>query len=165
MFNNPAIREATLDDVTLLASIIRRSFEDVAVELGLTPENTPTHPAFITNERVESAMNDGVRFFLLEVEGEATGSVALEKSKKSPGVFYLERLAVLPKCRERGAGSLLINYAVEEARALGASRVEIGTIAEQTELQQWYEKRGFVVKGRRKFSHLPFEVTFMAMEV
>ncbi len=165
MLNNPTITNATLTDAHTLSSIISRSFEDVAISFGLTPENTPTHPSYMTNERVASAMNGGVRFFLLDESSETIGCVALEKSEKSPGVFYLERLAVLPKWRGCGAGSMLVDYALTEAEAVGAGSVELGIITGQTKLQQWYEKRGFIVKGRRKFSHLPFEVTFMAMEV
>jgi len=163
MLNNPTITEATLTDAHILSSVIRRSFKDVAVLFGLTPASAPTHPSYITDERIESAMNGGVRFFLLDEQGETIGSVALEKSAKSPGVFYLERLAVLPKWRGRGAGSLLLDYALTEAEAGGAGSVELGIIASDTKLQLWYEKRGFLVKGRRKFSHLPFEVTFMSL--
>ncbi|MBN1572677.1 MAG: GNAT family N-acetyltransferase [Deltaproteobacteria bacterium] len=162
---NCEIRGATTDDVSLITSIIRRSFIDVADRFGLTKENTPTHPAYMTEEKIRGAMEKGTAFFILEDGDNAIGTVALEESGKSPGVFYAERLSVLPEFRKRGAGGLLLGRAVDEAVALGAHRVEIGIISEQAELQHWYEGWGFRVKGRKRFDHLPFTVTFMEMEV
>lgn len=39
------IREADIADITLLSSIIRNSYQTVAVRFGLTPENCPKHPS------------------------------------------------------------------------------------------------------------------------
>lgn len=162
---SPKIKGATLEDVPLITSIIRRSFADVAERFGLTPKNAPTHPAYMTEGRIKGAMENEINFFILEDGGEAIGAVALEDSGKPSGAFYVERLSVLPKFRGRGAGSHLLHRAVEEARVLKALRVEIGIITEQKELRRWYERRGFRVKGKKSFFHLPFEVTFMEMEV
>ena len=163
---NCEIRGATTGDVPLITSIIRRSFADVAVSFGLTEKSTPTHPAYMTEERIREAMEKGVAFFVLENGGETMGTVAVEGSRKSPGVFYVERLSVLPKFRRRGGGGLLLKHAVVMAKAMGARRVEIGIISDQTELQRWYERHGFRAKEERKrFDHLPFTVTFMGMDV
>jgi len=163
--DNFKIRGATTGDVPLITSIIRTSFADVAERFGLTEKNTPTHPAYMAEERIGEVMGKGVVFFILEDGKTAMGTVALEGSRKSPGVFYVERLSVLPEFRRKGAGGLLLKHAVKEAVALGAGRVEIGIIAEQAELRRWYERHGFRVKGRRRFDHLPFTVTFMYLEI
>ncbi len=58
-------------------------------------------------------------------------------------------------------GECLLKHATRVAKSLGAARLEIGIIADDTELRDWYRKRGFDVTGARRFPHLPFEVTFM----
>ncbi|MBN2028529.1 MAG: GNAT family N-acetyltransferase [Actinobacteria bacterium] len=157
------IREAGRVDIPILASLIRDSFRDVAERFELTPENCPTHPSFCVDEWVEKAMDRGVRYFLLELEGVASGCAALERAGDE--ACYLERLAVLPACRRRGCGGALVAKIEAEAKAAGAQRLEIGIISAQRDLHDWYAERGFGEKGRKSFEHLPFEVTFMVLEL
>jgi GNAT superfamily N-acetyltransferase len=157
------IREASGRDIPLLAGLIRDSFREVAERFGLTPENCPTHPSFCTEEWVSSAMGKGVRYFVLELEGRPCGCAALEHAGEE--VCYLERLAVLPAYRRKGYGEALVMKIIEEARAAGARRLEIGIISGQTELRAWYSRLGFTTKGRKRFENLPFEVAFMAFKM
>jgi N-acetylglutamate synthase-like GNAT family acetyltransferase len=87
------------------------------------------------------------------------GCVALEKA--SPDLYYLERLAVLPQYRRNGFGKALVDYVLLEAKAVGAKKLDIGIIAEQSELKLWYQQLGFVEGETKEFEHLPFLVTFM----
>ena len=59
-----SIRRAGSNDIALLASLIQRSFEDVALRFGLTRENCPKHPSNCTPEWVKADMERGVTFFL-----------------------------------------------------------------------------------------------------
>lgn len=158
-----SIREATKDDVELLAQLIRDSFKDVADRFSLSSDNAPTHPSHCTAKWIESALDKGIEYFILESEGKPHGCVALEHA--SADVCYLERLAVIPEFRQRGFGEALVRHVLEQAKSMGAKRVEIGIIAEQFDLRGWYEKLGFVVKGTKHFDHLPFQVAFMYIEL
>ena len=157
------IRNASLDDISALARIIRYAFRDVAERFSLTPENCPTHPSFCTEEWVESALGKGNRFFLAECGDGPCGCVAIEVA--SPDVCYLKRLAVLPACRRRGYGEKLVSHVMLEAEEAGARSLEIGIIAGQEDLRDWYAKLGFSAKGKRVFDHLPFEVLFMTYQL
>jgi N-acetylglutamate synthase-like GNAT family acetyltransferase len=154
------IREAGLGDARLLANLIREAFQTVADRFGLTPENSPTHPSNCVPAWLEAALEKGVRYFIAEAEDEAVGCVALERS--GPEVCYLERLAVLPRSRRQGVGQALVRHALGQARAWGASRVELGLIAKQTELLRFYERLGFTLTRTARFDRLLFEVAFMA---
>ena len=158
------IREATSKDIDLLAGLIREAFRDVAERFGLTEDNCATHPSNCTAEWVRSAMDKGVRFYVLESGRMPCGCVALEQAKA--GAYYLERLAVLPQFRRHGWGKALVEYAREQAGTLGGGRLEIAIIAEHGELQDWYGRLGFKVKRELvSYEHLPFKVTFMSLGV
>jgi len=147
--------------------VIRAAFQTIA-DLGLTERNAPTSPAFMTLERLRQARDRGVRMFALLVgEGAVAtpaGFVALERSPR-PGVFYLERLAVLTALRHRGMGRALMDHAFAEARAAGAERISIGIVDEHVALKRWYLEYGFVVTGTKRFERLPFAVCFMEKPV
>jgi GNAT superfamily N-acetyltransferase len=159
----PIIKEVSRQRVTVVTGLIRESFFDVAERFGLTPENCYTHPSFCTEEWVEAAMIKGVRFYVIEENGEPRGCVALERHDEQ--VCYLERLAVLPRYRRKGLGKALVEHVMDQAEGIGARRVEIGIISDQTELEEWYRRLGFSHKGNATFDHLPFQVTFMARDI
>ena len=160
---NLKIRIATQKDIALLTEIIRTSYKDVAECFGLTQENCPRHASNCSEAWIEKDMNRGVTYFILEEEGQASGCVALEKV--SDELSYLERLAVLPDKRRHGLGKVLVYHVVDEAKLSGAKRLNIGTIAEQTEQGNWYRKIGFVEIETKEFIHLPFQVRFMSYEI
>jgi N-acetylglutamate synthase-like GNAT family acetyltransferase len=160
---NLKIRVATQKDSALLTEIIRTSFEDVAECFGLTTENCPRHASNCKVDWIEKDMNRGITYFILEEAGRASGCVALEKV--SDELCYLERLAVLPDRRLHGLGKVLVDHVLDEAKLSGAKRLSIGTIAEQTELGNWYRKIGFAETETKEFTHLPFQVRFMSYEI
>jgi len=157
------IRPINAEDTQTLLDVIRRACATVAKRFALTPENCPRSPAFYTINRLEEDINRGIRYYLLEEDADVRGCVALEGAK--PDVCYLERLAVLPKHRSKGLGTALVQHAFTEAGTLGAKRIEIGIIAEDTELKEWYRRFGFVLTGTKTFDHLPFVVAFMAKKL
>lgn len=78
----------------------------------------------------------------------------------------LNNLAVLPEYRHLGIGKELVDYAITYAKnILGANKIKIGIVEENTILKEWYEKIGFVHTGTKKFEHLPFTVGFMEIEI
>jgi N-acetylglutamate synthase-like GNAT family acetyltransferase len=162
-FTCPSIRRASALDVPVVTGIIRKSFLDVAKHFNLTEHNCPTHPSNCREQWIQEALKKGVRYYVLEAEGQQCGCVALEHA--NPEVCYLERLAVLPDHRRCGYGRALMAHAVGEARALGVQRVDIGIIAEHTELKDWYRHIGFEEVRRATFNHLPFEVLFMSIRM
>ena len=158
-----SIQEATPADVNLLTTLVREAFREVAERFRLTPANCPKHPSNCVPEWFEVALAKGVRYYILAENGTPCGCVALEQAKPEAG--YLERLAVLPQCRRKGFGAALVAHVCTEARKLGICRIEIGIIAEQTELRAWYEKLGFGFAKEAEFPHLPFKVAFLMKEI
>lgn len=158
------IRALDSNETDVLVDVLRRSFATVAERFDLTEENCPKHIAFYTAERLKEDVSRGMRFYVLEDDGRIVGCVALEPSPK-PGVYYLGRLAVLPEHRSKGLGRSLARHALAEARTDGIERVEIGLIAEDEALRDWYRQFGFEDTGTKDFPHLPFVVGFMATQL
>ena len=157
------IRNAKKSDKEVLVALLLESFRDVGEKFALTVENCPNFAGFNARERVEADFEKGLRYYILEEEGQACGCVALEKAR--PDVCYLGRLAVLPEHRNKGFGQALVNHLFERARKMGIRRVEIGLISKHRKLKKWYKKFGFVQKSTKKFDHLPFIVAFMYKEL
>jgi len=74
-------------------------------------------------------------------------------------------MAVLPESRHKGFGRALMRHAMGLAKEAGAVRVETGIISGNVQLKDWYERMGFVVTQTKSFSHLPFKVTLMALDL
>jgi GNAT superfamily N-acetyltransferase len=145
--------------------IIKRSYATVAAEFGLTSENAPTNPAFLTREQFHKHLNKEVALFGLKRDDMFLGCVAIEQSAKEKECYYLERLAVLPEERHQGFGRQLLDFAVQAVRDRKGRRIEIGIIADHSLLRKWYTSYGFAVTGTKQFEHLPFEVCFLAMDL
>lgn len=157
------IKEATLNDSEVLVKLIRNSFHDVARRFSLTKGNCPKHPSNCASSWIESDISRGVQYYILYVDKNPIGCVAIEKP--SADVCYLERLSVLPEMRGKHFGIRLVQYALECAALKGARKVSIGIIDEQTELKEWYIQLGFDVTETKSFPHLPFTVCLLEFEI
>jgi diamine N-acetyltransferase len=153
------IRQAEYAELNRCAEVIRDSFMTVADEFGLTEQNCPTNGAFIQAERLQNDFSRGCLMFVYIHENTIVGFVELEP--KSDDLFFLEKLAVIPRCRHNGFGRELVAFCEEKAREMGGKVLSIGIIEENVRLKTWYQENGFVHTGTKKFSHLPFTVGFM----
>ena len=157
------IREAKVDEHSVLSRLVRDSFRDVADRFRLTLLNCPKHPSNCTDQWIQNDFARGVSYYILETTGKPIGCVALEKANSD--TCYLERLAVLPQWRRQGLGRMMVDHVLARAKELDAQRVSIGIIAKQTELKAWYKEIGFREGETKEFEQLPFRVTFMAYEL
>lgn len=138
--------------------VIRDSFKTVALEFGLNKDNCPTHPSLITLDKLLQ-LKEKAKLFGLFLNDEQVGFVAVEKSDN--GVYYLDKLAVLPKCRHQGYGVQLVEFVVSYVKKQGGQKISLGMINESKVLKNWYKKLGFKEVGTKNFEHLPFAVCFM----
>jgi ribosomal protein S18 acetylase RimI-like enzyme len=158
--NELSIRKITgEEELKTSARVVRNAFMTVALDFGFTRENNPTHPSFMTVRRLRRDGNRGVKLFGLFLGERQIGFIAVEKADAA--LYYIERLAILPRYRHRGYGRMLMEFAFEHIRTNGGAKVSIGIINEQTILKDWYKGLGFEEVSTREFAHLPFRVCFM----
>lgn len=158
------IRPITTDEqLEASLAVIRAAFATVAARLGLTAGNCPTHPSFITIGGLVNMRDANMALFGLYEGDEQAGFVAVENA--GGGVWYLEKLAVLPERRRAGRGERLVRHAVEYVRSRGGDRVSIGVIDDELPLKRWYARFGFAETAKKRYPHLPFAVCFMEMRL
>lgn len=153
------IEEIHAGDLEQCAEVIRQGFSTVASDFGLTAENCPTNGAFIKADRLIADMNKGNLMYGLFADDCMAGFMQLEK--KSCSRYELEKITVIPQFRHSGLGKKLLDFAMAKAKGLGAEKLTIGIIEENSILKNWYTANGFVHTGTKKFDFLPFTVGFM----
>lgn len=99
------VKETSAADINWLSEIVKTSYQTVADQLGLNASNCPKHPSNCTDEWINSDLERGVTYFLLENEDQKIGCAALEIANEE--MCYLERLAILPEHRNNGYGKIL----------------------------------------------------------
>lgn len=83
----------------------------------------------------------GAHIYMAVRNGEEVGCVAL--IPMSDGVFELSKMAVAPSLRGLGLGRALLQRAIAEARALGASSLFLGSNTKLESAVRLYESAGF----------------------
>jgi putative acetyltransferase len=86
-------------------------------------------------------VDKGGRVFVMSADGEAAGCVALIPMEG--GVYELSKMAVSPKLRGMGIGRKLIEYAITQARELGAKSLFLGSSTKLPNAVHLYETVGF----------------------
>lgn len=149
------------NDLDTSTRIIRDAFITVADDFGLTPSNCPTNPAFIDPDQMMKLQANFRELYLVSYNENPAGFVAIERSLNEPGVFYIEKVCVLPEFRHRGTGNRIMEFAQKRIKELEGTQASVAIIDENIQLKSWYKGLGFDITGIKKFDHLPFTVCFM----
>jgi putative acetyltransferase len=97
------------------------------------------------NDPENAILRKGGRVFQVWVDGKVVGCVAL--LPMGDGVYELSKMAVSPEMRGRGIGRKLLEYAIAEAKNLGAKSLFLGSNSVLKNAVHLYESVGF--------SHVP----------
>jgi len=145
----------------MYAEVIRRSFATVAEEFALTQENCPSHPSFITSEKLARKFIGNYYPFGYFTDGKLVGFVSLVDIGKN--TYEMSTVCILTEYRRYGYGKALLDFCKEKVKKLGGEKITIGIIEENTVLKDWYIMNGYVHTGTKRFDHLPFTVGYMEL--
>ena len=159
------IRKVRHEDIPKCVEVIKKSFQTVADEFGLTEKNAPRFTAFATTEERLFWHFDGEkRPMYVYCDNEMIcGYYSL--FIQSDGECELNNLAVLPEYRHKGIGKHLFDHAVKTAKEAGCNTLNIGIVEENTVLRKWYEKNGAIHIGTQKFDFFPFTCGYMKKSI
>ena len=73
----------------------------------------------------------------------------------------LNNLCVLPEYRRNHIDAALLNDATIRAKKMGFGKINIGIVEENRVLRKWYEDKGFIHIGTRKYDCFPFTCGYM----
>ena len=152
-------------DLTGIIHVLNVSHGTVTKEFGFTKENNPTNNAFIDVITLKSQLEKGIQLFALSVDSAIIGCIAIEKSSREPGLFYIEKVSVIPEFRNKGYGKKMMVFATEKILEQGGSSISIALIDSNLKLKKWYSSQGFKESGIKDFDHLPFRVCFMSKPI
>lgn len=154
------IRRIDTADFQTAVEVIRKSFTTVAKELGLTEQNFSHFTGFsMSVEKLQAHLDWGWLMFGLHEDNRLVGYVSL--SKEDDNIFELHNLAVLPEYRHKGYGKQLLDFCKSQVKNLCGNKIVLGMIKENTVLNNWYAKNGFISTGTKKFDTQPTTVEFM----
>jgi ribosomal protein S18 acetylase RimI-like enzyme len=96
--------------------------------------------------------SDDAPTYVAEVKGEVVGTVTLCVFTTLTGrKAYLDHLVVAPAWRRRGIGRALMEHAIQEARAAGASRIDLTANAQKQAGHALYRALGFRDRDTNNF--------------
>jgi ribosomal protein S18 acetylase RimI-like enzyme len=134
------IRRASAGD----APAVARLLHDFQLEF-----NEPSPGVEVLTERYERMLGRGEMIVLLAGTSVREEPIGFAQLRFRPWVYsdglhaYLEELYVAPESRGDGVGRVLLEEAIETARAEGATHMELGTSESDTAARALYESLGF----------------------
>jgi GNAT superfamily N-acetyltransferase len=148
------VREASVDEVEVLRSILAGAFEEYEGRLD-PPSGVHAESA----ESLAGRMRHGGAL-VCEIDGEVAGCAFYAREA---GFLYVGRVGVLPEFRGRGVGGWLLEAAERRARELGYERVRLNVRLALERLRAYYAARGYVPMALH--SHAGYdEPTYVEME-
>ena len=148
-------------ELSAIVTVLNISHGTVAEEFGFTKDNNPSNNAFIDTPSLRFQLKKGIDLYAMSLDDKFIACIAIEKSLKEPGTFYIEKVSVIPEYRNRGYGVKMMDFAQLKIKELGGKTVSIALIDSNTKLKNWYIAQGFSETGYKDFDHLPFRVCFM----
>ena len=153
------------EEYTEAARIIRMAFRDAADRFSVTENKYPSHPSFADSAQLRGILENGGVFFGAFRNGAMFGCAGIEPFKHENDIWSLEKLAVLPDNRFSGLGSLLLDHARKAVGKYGGNRITAGIIDADTDLKNWYKRRGFTAAEIREVPGMPLNVRIMEKKI
>ena len=136
MANKFSLREATLEDVPSLVTVIHESFEEYRGRL-----DPPSGAHDESEESIRQKMT-AAHAVVASIHHAIVGCAFYEPAGDH---IYLGRLAVLPAYRRQGISRQLIAWVERETRALGFARVQLGVRLALPDNQAYFARLGYRV--------------------
>lgn len=134
------VREASVEDAGIMASIIRSAFEE-HVKAGFSPGAMSEGPDFIA-EALETGEEKGVVCY---VDGKPAGTARFYLKDG----LYFRRLGVHPDFRGMGVAREIISWIEEYAVSIGENKVYCNTNAAWGKNVRFYRDMGYSITNER----------------
>ena len=131
-----------INDSKIITRILNKSFLTFAQEYNFSKENAPNHLAFITSDKIDSWLKNGLSMYGYKLEDKFVGCAGY--SYLEDQIYMIERVATLPEYRNLGIGKKLMEFNENKIKMNGGKIVEIHVTDKNIPLREWYKKQGYV---------------------
>jgi GNAT superfamily N-acetyltransferase len=142
-----SIRTATLNDRALIRSISERTWPSTYGHIISQEQIDFMLDWMYSDAALEEQMNKGHQFFIATYNNEDIGFCSVNKETDG---HKLNKLYILPNIQGTGAGTLLLNKAVEIAKTEGSSSLYL-QVNKHNNAYDFYIKKGFTKESEFKF--------------
>ncbi len=95
-------------------------------------------------------------WFMIEVGGEAIGTIALYDLSQETGVCECGRIVISPESRRRGYGGRALELAKAHAGDAGIRKLRCEILSTNLASLRLFQKAGFIPASRREHGHREF---------
>ena len=159
------IKQVSRAGAELVAKIVNEAYAQQAEILQITQGNCPAYAGFETKEHVEEAIIKGYEVFVLYRLGTPVGTIRFLVDRNNNGKGYVNYLAVLPEFWNQKCGTTLLEFAEKELFKRHVKRIETSIIKQFKACEDYYLKRGYVIKTDLLAVTYPFEVRYMELDI
>lgn len=148
-------RDVTLADSALVAGLFARSFVETFGHL-YAREDLDDFLSGVTAEAFAAEIADpAFALRIAEADGEPVGFAKLGPPslpvETPPGTLELRQIYVLKPWQGQGVAQQLYDWAESQARARGATHLQLTVYVDNHRARRFYDRRGFVAVGRYDF--------------
>jgi diamine N-acetyltransferase len=148
-------RNATAADLPGIDRLFRRSFRDTFAHLYRLEDLAAFLGGFTPEAWAQEFADPRYRFRVAEVDGEMVGYVKLGPSalpiETDKRAIELRQIYVLKEHHGSGIAAALSEWAIDEARRLGAEELYLTVYIDNHRARRFYERYGFEAVGRYDF--------------
>jgi len=151
------VRIAKDRDLSTLQSVAKSTFIATYGTYN-TPENMRVYlETHFSEKAIIAQLNDPeVQFFLVEQNDTTIGYIKVNKGSAQtepdyPNTLEIERIYVIPESHGKGHGKLLLQKAIEVAKADHLDNVWLGVWDQNPKAIAFYERNGFSTFGVHEF--------------
>ena len=168
---NVLVRQATAQDATEVAPLIYEAIGDIAKRLTGAREDKDILFGLEELVRNEDNRHTYLNTYIAYEDKKILGIVVLYDGKTGKDLdgrlmrklqqthgasykidkeahdeeYYIDTICVAPDARGRGIGTMLLRFAVQQAKKLGYTKLSLNVETEKIKARSLYEREGFVV--------------------
>ena len=148
MMNKFKIRRATSKDIPLIRDLCFKIWPQSYASILSKEKIDYMLEMMYSQVSLEKQMNDGSQFIFVYDDEEPVGFAAY--FEKTPSIYKLDKIYVLPSEQGKGTGRFVIDYIIGETRQKGATALQL-QVNRDNKAKNFYEKLGFVVIDYQDF--------------
>ncbi len=142
------IRKATTEDVQLIRELTFKVWPQTYAPILSKTQIDYMLEMMYSKSSLQQQMNKGSQFIIVYENNEPVGFAAY--FEKSPSVFKLDKIYVLPSQQGKGTGRFVIDYIINKIKKKGATALQL-QVNRNNKARNFYEKLGFVVIEEKDF--------------